>query len=318
MRRNISLDILKLLMAFTIVCIHTNVFECSSPILQYVFENGLFRISVPAFLLVNGFYFYQYDKDGKSYEWFRRVVILYVVWMLIYSPFSFYWPPLSIRGMVDFLIFVLVGHHHLWYISGMIGGAAIVSVAKRFSWQAFSLLILFMFATGVVLQYAGSYHVFDSKRLDWLLGLHWIHRNFAFLSFPFFGVGYLINRHSIAQRISSLTVGWLAFAGGGLLVVEALLNFVFSSRDAGFDNLASLLIICPAIFLLFEKKTWSGSSKWIALYSTAIYLIHPMIQCGIIGLYGLKCIPLCLLTILFSIIASTLLIVVHRRTGYIL
>ena len=60
MSRNIALDILKLSMAFMVVGLHAGFLGDFTSLGQYLTVNGLFRIAVPIFLIINGFIFIQY------------------------------------------------------------------------------------------------------------------------------------------------------------------------------------------------------------------------------------------------------------------
>ena len=57
MERNVSLDILKLSMAFMVVAAHARFLSEISPLGEYLTVNGLFRIILPVFLIINGFFF---------------------------------------------------------------------------------------------------------------------------------------------------------------------------------------------------------------------------------------------------------------------
>lgn len=87
--RNIALDLLKLLMAAMVVAIHAEVFKDINQALSYFTVYGVFRIAVPVFLLINGFYFFQTLRDNRVTIWFKRLIALYLFWMLIYAPICF-------------------------------------------------------------------------------------------------------------------------------------------------------------------------------------------------------------------------------------
>ena len=65
-RRNVSLDLLKVAMAFAVVALHAGFLEEHSDFGNYITTQGLFRIAVPVFLLVNGFFFSAVlENDGS-------------------------------------------------------------------------------------------------------------------------------------------------------------------------------------------------------------------------------------------------------------
>ena len=55
--RNLSLDYMKVLLAFFIIFIHAGLFYDFDESLSYIFVNGVFRIAVPLFFIINGYYF---------------------------------------------------------------------------------------------------------------------------------------------------------------------------------------------------------------------------------------------------------------------
>lgn len=58
MSRKISLDILKLLMSFMVVGLHAGFLGDVDLLGEYLTVNGIFRLAVPTFLVINGFYFF--------------------------------------------------------------------------------------------------------------------------------------------------------------------------------------------------------------------------------------------------------------------
>ena len=66
--RNLSLDILKIIMAFFVVFLHMHLFKEVYPSLSYVLVNGLFRLGVPTFLIISGYYFFFIAAKSKQTE----------------------------------------------------------------------------------------------------------------------------------------------------------------------------------------------------------------------------------------------------------
>lgn len=64
--RNVSLDLLKLLMAIMVVALHANFLQEYSLLGSYLLVNGLFRVAVPIFLIINGFYFFNVLIQGAQ------------------------------------------------------------------------------------------------------------------------------------------------------------------------------------------------------------------------------------------------------------
>ncbi len=49
MERNLSIDILKVILAIAVVFLHTRIFYDLSTLLSHVFVQGIFRLAVPSF-----------------------------------------------------------------------------------------------------------------------------------------------------------------------------------------------------------------------------------------------------------------------------
>lgn len=319
MQRNAALDILKLLMALMIVGFHAGFLKETSALAEYLTSEGLFRIAVPVFLIINGYYFYAYLNEQKQGIWLKRIFILYCFWMLFYSYSWFSIPDLSLQSIIDLLGTLLIGYHHLWYVSGMFGAALLIILLRNLSTRGLVILVLSTFALGVFIQYAGNYHLFANPAISALSNEHWTHRNFLLFSFPFFTLGYLIYKHKLQEQLSNTMLISMLFIGLSLLITESLFNFYQLPTFTGFDNFLSLAIICPALFLLFSKHTISGASKNIALYASAIYFIHPFVLSVISKLLTLdRGTLLSLSAIVLSFMAAFILIKLNQRLKFIL
>jgi hypothetical protein len=277
MSRNIALDILKLSMTFMVVGIHTGFLGDFTLLGQFITSEGIFRIAVPVFLLINGYYFYSVVTERTQTKWFKRVLVLYAFWMCFYIYFWFPLNGFSIIEAAKLIGTVIIGYHHLWYISGMLGAALILLLLRDAKTILIVSSIVILFIIGVFIQYIGTYHLYPNSLFDTFSNFTWSHRNFLFISYPFFALGYLIKKHSLCLRISFTSVILLSTMGTVLLIGESFVNYYQTGRDGGIDNYFSLLLACPAIFILFMKMNITGSSKNISLFASAIYFIHPFI-----------------------------------------
>lgn len=302
-----------------VVGLHAGFLGDISVLGQYLTANGIFRIAVPIFLIINGFYFYPLWSKGNSLYWFKRVLQLYLFWMLFYSYFWFRPSDISFIEFIKIAHELIIGYFHLWYLPAMIGAAALVILLKKLSLKSIITTILIMFVIGVTIQYVGNYHMVDNKIVDKFFNMHWIHRNLLFFAFPFFFIGFLINKFNIQEKISLNQAITLSMIGILLLLNESYFNYINPLRDGGFDNFISLLLVCPAIFLVFMNLDLPGKSKQLSFYATGIYFIHPIF----LKIYRrffdfLGGTALTLIVILSSIIASYFLIKVNNRVKFIL
>ncbi len=318
MNRNIALDLLKLIMACMVVGLHAGFLNEVSELGSYLAVNGFFRIAVPIFFIINGFYFYPVLLKNNYVAWLKRVLILYVVWMVFYSYFWFFVPGFYFVEVVGLLQQVLVGYHHLWYLAGMLGAALILLAVYRFPFSLLVASVLVTFFCGVLIQYLGNYHILADSVFDEWFNLHWVHRNMVFFAYPFFCVGYLINKYSVHEYLSFELIFAICVVGFLVLVGESYVNYRQALHDGVFDNLLSLLLVCPFVFMFFLKCNVGGESKKVALYSSAIYFIHSLFLSIFRKYTEIDGTLLTLLTIMASVFSSYFIIKVNDKIKFIL
>lgn len=305
-------------MALMVVGLHAGFLSEFSELGSFLFSQGVFRIAVPVFFIINGYYFYSALLKNSQLLWLKRVTILYLVWMAFYSFFWFSLPDMSAISFLKLFIKFLIGYHHLWYISGMIGAAIVVIILRKQGPKFTIACVGITFISGVLIQYIGNYHLFPGTIFDKAFNIIWIHRNFLFFSFPFFCIGFLIHKYSFEKEISVKVALFATILGIFLLCIESYLNYIQPQRDVGFDNYLSLILVCPAIFILFINQKVSGSSKNIALYSSAIYFIHSFVLSVLRKFTEFEGTNLTLVAIIASAIVSIFIISLNKRIKFIL
>lgn len=306
--RSLSIDILKIVLAFFVVCLHMHVLRDSHPSLSYVLVNGLFRIGVPVFLIISGYFFYFVDDISRLKKWSFRILLLYIIWSVVYVSL---W-----KEDDSYLLNILFGYHHLWYLIGTFFSGLLLFVLRKTNPKLLILLILLFFCCGYTLQFLGNSHFFVGKT-DLVLNLFPTYRNFLFVCFPFLGIGFLIKKLEIdVKRKPSLL---LVIASVLLVIFEAFLNDnVFNlSQKESVDLLFSLLIACPLLFLYCKNITVKTDSKILASISTAIYLIHPLLMELIYKSTFIKGFQDIIFTVIL-LISAYLLVIVNRKIKYLL
>lgn len=307
MARNISLDILKVFLAILVVLIHLSFLSDKIVVLSQLIINGICRLAVPLFLIISGYYFTSVNSKQKLLDWIKRLGILYFIWMVLYS---FRWVGVYDRSQSLFAI--LFGYFHLWYLIGTLFSGVLLYFVKSKSWVVWSIIIFFLL--GYIIQlfvykdYIGEnyYNIYLS-------------RNFLFFCFPFMSMGYLIANKRINSYSPSI---WLIIVGITSVLVESYLNFKLlgTGRLVSFDLLVSSFIVSPLLFLYVKNKEVIRNTKDIALFSTAIYLLHPIIL-DYIGLIDLQALPLIVQKLgvfIFIFLFSFILVLLNKKIKYIL
>lgn len=279
MVRNFSLDILKLMLAVMVVAQHTYFLSETSKLGSYLTINGVLRIAVPIFFMINGFFFHSII-DSRLTGWFKRALVLYVFWMAFYSYFWLRNIDLTLISFTNLLFLVFFGWHHLWYIPGMIGAGIMLFCLKKLTVQKLILTSAIFFYIGCLLQYMHNFYVFDSIILSEIFDSHFFYRNFLFFGFPFFALGYVIKMTQFHNKSDNKKLVILLIIGLILVLIESYVNFLYQFdkiKIRPLDLLISLPVLCFAIFVLFLKLNIKKQSKKIALLATSIWLVHPFV-----------------------------------------
>jgi surface polysaccharide O-acyltransferase-like enzyme len=267
--RDVGLDYLKLIMSIMVVGIHVGFLSYHDHLLSSVFAQGLFRIAVPVFFIINGFYLYETFVNNKESKVFSYLLGLFLIWQFVYS---YFYIGLASENFGSFLLTFLMGYNHLWYISALIVGVVFVRFVSGFSTRRLATIALCLFVVGCFMQYGDVYGFipFESGYL--------YYRNALFMAFPFLIIGFLFRRFE-KQGGQLFQVTWLhLIAACALIMLESVLNFQYHGEIKGYDIPFGLIVTAPIVFLFFYQKfpkRQSTLSKDIATYSTGIYLIHP-------------------------------------------
>lgn len=200
MQRNVALDFFKILLAAMVVAIHSEVLNNN-----HFLVDGLFRIAVPIFFIINGyFFFYKINSIKDLSSWSKRVVLIYFFWMTFYLPF--YVTKINGAGWDYFqnlFITLFFGYGHLWYIPAMLLGGGVVYFFRPLNIYFSLAMLILLFVMGYAIEWVRIFNS-NSKVYESLnfINQYWVYRNGLFVGAPFIGVGYLIAKHSLANSKS--------------------------------------------------------------------------------------------------------------------
>ena len=263
--RSLALDLLKCVLALAVVAIHSSPLAAVSAGLNSVLINGLCRIAVPTFFVINGFYIAGALRDEASFaRYMRRMGSLYLFWMLVYAPF--YIAPHG-NSLLAILKTVVFGYLHLWYVAALlIAAPALFVVHDKISSRSLAAVAGTLFGLGVAMQY-GSYYSGGVQHYT-------LYRNAVFFGFPFLSIGYLV-RVGFFAGLSELWRRQLLVAGMLFLATEIAIAQTRDRIGSAFDMYASLILVCP---LLLDKARQIGrkiSRDDFSVVSSVIYFAHP-------------------------------------------
>ena len=317
MANNFSLDHFKVLLAFMVVGIHCGLFSESMPAVSFVLNQGIFRVAVPFFFMVSGFYFCDVVARGQVYAWFKRVFIMYALWMIVYAPYWFELDQVSVYHIARLLHTCLFGYFHLWYLSALLGAALLILLVRDFPLRCSVITATCMLLGCVTFEYLGNFHVFHGRDVDDLFNKTWLYKNFLFIGFPFFLMGYVVNSRKIVEKFrNAFFINVFVFALV-FMFAEISVNYKFVSVGETFDMLYSLVVVVPSMFLLVMKNNSSVRSKEVSLYSVAIYLIHPLFVVWL-GLFVFNSLVTMFLVVFCTAAVGFVVVKLHQRFGFLL
>lgn len=307
--RSLAIDLLKIVLALFVVGLHIHFLRDSFPILSYVLVNGLFRLGVPVFLMISGYYFFFINDFAKLKKWLYRIFVLYAIWTVIYIPL---WK----EG--DTISNIVFGYHHLWYLNGTLFAGILLFFLRNKSPKLILSLVLLFFLCGYTIQYLGNSHTFEGKT-DVLLNKYPMYRNFLFDCFPFLAIGFLIKKLELDVKITpSVNMVLISVSA---VVLEAFANITILNlpKKDSVDLLFSLLIACPVLFIYCKNLSFKTDSKILASISTAIYFIHPLLMFYIYKSSNIFIREFEDYIFIISLIASSLILVlINRKLKYLL
>ena len=262
--RNKSIDALKTICSFLIVCIHM------PPKIIGGYWIALCRIGVPIFLMISG-YFYNQESGMKQ---IRKVAILFVEANLIYCAWSYFYGAVSgnfpVISFDTLLKFVFLNESpfsgHLWYLGAVLYTQIVIYLLEK--WQikrAIYMKIPILLLTDIVF---GKYSILlFGREFDYLLVRNWL-----FVGIPFFSIGMLMNE-------KKLRIGWWGIPVFTLTTILERFLLVRNGLNAARDQYISTIFLSISV-LSFALEYKGSINNWLAQIgnrlSAWIYIIHPI------------------------------------------
>lgn len=314
MERNTNLDIAKLSLSFLVIAVHLPLYNGMGAepgyLAGWLFSNGISRIAVPCFFMING-YFINLTDPGKVRKYIRHLVILYVVWMLLYLPAYYH----SIVGNPKYLAkLVFFGYHHLWYVISLILATIVLYFVKRFlpvSSKVLIALVVVLFAVGYIIQDVVA------PRLAHPQNYVVIYRNFLFFGLPFFTLGHIVRTTPFELDARARQYCYIAILVGTVtLLVESYLSMRYK---LGVNLYISLLFLCPPIMILLFKSKWRKSDALIADIANAVFFTHTGVILFLQNYFkGMPNVYIFPMAVALSVMVSYLVYTLNRRVKVLL
>ncbi len=305
--RNASLDIFKLILSFFVIGIHCNFLSDYNESTSFYLNEGLFRIAVPFFILVTGYYFDRIETPKQLFNWALRIFILFVFWTLVYFPIWNKEPKLIIKA-----ILAGNGYAHLWYVIHMMIAGVIFYYIKKYKFFNNLFFPILLFSLGCIIQYSFTYSHNETIHKFFRFAMM-LYRNFLFVGLPFLMIGYYLKQNKSKGNWKLLVLSFLLYFS------EVSVNYMLSRGYPNpiFDISFTLIIITPLIFLSIKQlQIPFNNGKQIALMASAVYFSHLWIL-NFLTSFGIQdSIHKWLITCLLSVLLSFPIIYVNSKLPY--
>ncbi len=257
-------------MALCVVAIHVNPLT-DLPGGGAFLTGGIARVAVPVFFLINGYYFESVAQGAGTPAYVHRLLWLFAIWSVLYLP-AWSWA-LVHPDLWPLARFVVMGWWHLWYLPGLAIAALCGALIRDVGITVQIAIMVVSFAVGVAIIYALALDRLHPSEL--VFGdMTVLHRNGLFLGLPFLLGGMLIRRYDLEHRFDKPALTGVAVLSLLLVVAEGIWFREVATGLANHDNLASLGMAAPAIFLLALKFNAPSPSRRLGVYANGLFFLH--------------------------------------------
>lgn len=261
MERNVTLDYLRFILSILVITIHVQPLFLPDTTIGWLISNGLARIAVPCFFIINGYFLGDKILNWKATsKYITKLLIIYVVWVLVYFYNSTGW------DLKMSIIIFSFGYSHLWYIVALIAGTFLLFVANKIIKNKNILLCIcvLLFLVGATLQ-----TIMDINSVIDLFKT----RNALFVGLPFIFLGnYIRAQKSKIEKIGNKTIFLLLIVSTILLLLESYICF---TNNSGKDLYYALIAMCPLLFIFTLKHSKQAvNDGYIGLLASGIYFTH--------------------------------------------
>jgi len=303
-QRNIFLDLFKYVLVFLVISIHYNSYSLLMPV---------FRVAVPMFFMISGFYNYADSKEKrlkKCYGFMKSSLKYLLIGTIIYFVYDIYKCIFNGENVVefvdrlfykdfsnDFIIFNTsnTSGYHLWFLIALFVCSLIHYLfVETDNCKLYYYLTPILFI--LVFSMNGYLHlVFDySQPIE-----HY--RNVLFMGMPLFSTGFLLGKFRNKQFSSKIKV-LFALLGSYFLFFSTYEKTLIKMEFYISSVLASIFLLLFFNSLsIKDNKFTKFYYKWIGKNSVFyIYIFHIMVYEIFVSSIVTSATIKCLLTFLFS------------------
>lgn len=285
-----GLDLFRLIAALMVIAIHTFPFGSITPVLDGLVTLTLFRVAVPFFFMITGFFLIgpysiktSYYNEKKLVIFLKKLTGIYLLAVIFYLPFSILngtiTTDISLVKVWKLLIFD-GSFYHLWYFPGVLVGTLLVSSLLKF--MRFHLVAGISIALYLIGLLGDSWYgiikgvPFLVSFYDVIFNLTEMTRNGLFFTPLFLVLGaYLYRNKDNLQREKNEYHIFLIITLVMLVIESFFLHQVFTVRhDSMYLLLPSVMYFLFILLLQWQPKITVAKASDLALM---MYLSHPLV-----------------------------------------
>lgn len=278
--KKINIDVCRFIATLMVVAIHIYPLSSFNEDVDYMFTRILFRIAVPLFLMITGYYVLPNALKNKDTikDYTKKIVNLYLISILIFLPINIYNGYFKSFSFISFIGDILLNgtFYHLWYFPSLLLGLWITYyLLKKLDIKASGIMVMILYIIGMfgdnyfgiikniyILSdlYDCIFHIFDYTR------------NGLFYTPIFLYIGYSISSKKL--KIDNKKSLILIIFNILLLMIEGALLY-FNKIPKHSSMYIFLIPLSYCIFNLIINNS-NNSNKELRSISSWIYILHPL------------------------------------------
>lgn len=296
-QRLLQYDLLRIAACFSVIMLHSSSqFWYDLPVTDHRWivtnsYNAMFRFGVPVFVMISGALFLAPSREISLKRLYThnivRLATAYIVWSCAYGLWDAKDFDFAQAGWKPYLLEMLFGSYHLWYVPMLIGIYMLLPVLRTWVTNAsrrelgYFLFLFFVFQIGkeTLLVFVSSNNI---RQAVGLLNIDLV-CGYA----GYFILGYYIAHIGIPARLHK----WIYMGGAaGLVLAVAVANFqsvrAGEPKSGAFDSFSLFTFFVSAALFLLASKIWSHASlsrvleslvRELSAATFGIYLMHILV-----------------------------------------
>lgn len=287
--RIVYLDVLRVICSFFVIILHVASQNWSSTDVHsfawdvFNFYESLTRFTVPVFVMISGSLFLNNRIDIGIKKLYKknvlRLMIVYLGWGFIYAAYLHIG---SWNGIKNFVIDVINGYYHMWFIPMLIGLYVLVPVLRKITadQKVMKYFIIISVFWGFMVPVALKFPIIS--KFDYFYNNMNMYFQLGYVLFFVLG-SYLLER-DFGRLTKYIVVGGIL--GVALTWIISKIMSVRAGSAVGYygNDTIPVLLSSIAVFVgvkhicskRFITDKWKQRIYNCAAYSLGIYLVHPL------------------------------------------